>query len=112
MRSADLNDEQFHSAGISWHDMLLFHPAALPQYLIEVSDGMWECPCGNRSEFEGFLPCDTDGQLVQAVLGHWDGAMYVCERCGRIFSSDTMEVLGTASNRVMEENHPQSSSYF
>ncbi len=53
----------------------------------------WICICGNKPAGEGFYPCDKLGNKVDPV-GDW-GTLYVCDQCGRIIDSDTLEVVGS-----------------
>jgi len=89
---------------LGWIDLLLTHPAISTQYILEVADGVWECRCGNTSEFEGFDTCDEFGIVVEPVLGPWDGSLHLCGRCNRIINGDTLEVLAYASQEVAEVN--------
>lgn len=55
----------------------------------------WVCICGNRPHSDGFYPCDRNGKEVEPTeTSGWDGASYVCGRCGRIINQDTLEVMG------------------
>lgn len=52
----------------------------------------WLCICGTRPDFDGFYPCDRDGNEMKTVEGRED--LYVCARCGRIIKQDFLEVVG------------------
>jgi len=52
----------------------------------------WICLCGNRPDYDGFFPCDKDGNEMEPVKG-W-GNLYACGRCGRIINQFTLEVVG------------------
>lgn len=87
-----------------WTDLLLTHPAVTSQYILEIAEGVWECRCGNLTESEGFIPCNEDGLEVPEELGPWDGILRACQRCWQIINSDTLEVLGFASESVIDQN--------
>ncbi len=52
----------------------------------------WVCICGNTPLGNGFLPCDEDGKETVPDL-EWK-ELYVCNECGKIISSKTLEVVG------------------
>ena len=54
--------------------------------------GAWVCICGNRTDYDGFFPCDKDGNEMQPVQG-WVNVC-VCFRCGRIIDQQSLEVVG------------------
>lgn len=91
-------------SGLDWTDLLLAHPELTSQFILEVSDGVWECRCGNSTESEGFIACDDEGLEVPEELGPWDGILRVCQRCWRVINGDTLEVLGFASESVVAAN--------
>lgn len=96
---------------IHWTDLLLGHPELVAQYILEISDGQWECRCGNTHDHEGFEPCDEFGVEVAAELGPWDGALYVCTKCWRVISGDTLEILRVARPAVIDLNTEYRWSY-
>jgi len=89
---------------LDWTDLLLAHPADVPQYIIEIAEGEWECRCGNSSSSEGFRPARADGSLTLEVLGPWDGKTYACDRCGRVVDGDTLQILGHTSDGAWDAN--------
>ena len=56
----------------------------------------WICLCGNRTDSDGFFPCDNDGNEMIPEQG-W-GNLYVCGRCGRIIEQDSLEVVDRNPN--------------
>jgi hypothetical protein len=54
-------------------------------------NGEWICKCGNVSCYDGFSPCDLQGNEVEPIEGVWDGKHYKCERCGAIVNQETLE---------------------
>jgi hypothetical protein len=62
----------------------------------EGNEEAWICLCGNRTDYDGFLPCDKDGKEMVPAEG-WDN-LYVCDRCGRIIDQDSLEVVGQNPN--------------
>ncbi len=63
------------------------------KHLLEDVDA-WVCVCGNRPIYDGFSPCDKDGDEMEPSIGSdWEN-LYVCFGCGRIINSDTLEVVG------------------
>lgn len=53
------------------------------------------CACGNRPDVDGFYPCLDDGTVVSpTVSGPWQGRLYVCASCGRIYDQYTRAVTG------------------
>jgi hypothetical protein len=63
------------------------------EYLGDIKDA-WVCICGNKPDYQGFFPCDADGnEMVPDVQSDWAG-LYVCGRCGRIIKQETLEVIG------------------
>ena len=91
-------------SGLDWTDLLLAHPELTSQFILEVSDGVWECRCGNSTESEGFIACDEEGLEVPEELGPWDGVLRACQRCWRVINGDTLEVLRFASDSVVTAN--------
>lgn len=89
---------------LHWTDLLLAHPALTSEYILEIADGVWECRCGNTRDGEGFDTCDELGRVVEPVLGPWDGSLHLCTHCYRIINSDTLEILGSASEPIIEAN--------
>lgn len=55
------------------------------------------CICGNKSNTEGFYPCDEAG-LYQQPFGNWKN-IYACDRCGRIINKVTLQVVGKVAFR-------------
>lgn len=57
-------------------------------------DSDWpHCICNNSPDLDGFVPCLADGTPVEpAVDGPWDGKLYVCVRCGRVYNQETLVV--------------------
>lgn len=84
--------------------MLLAHPALTSDYILEIADGRWECRCGNTHDWEGFDTCDELGGVVESVLGPWDGSVHLCNRCYRVINGDTLEILGSAAESIIEAN--------
>ena len=93
-----------NSSGLHWTDLLLADIELVPQYILEISDGNWECRCGNSPDSDGFEACNELGELVPAELGPWDGVLQACTRCWRIINGDTLEILGLAKESVIETN--------
>ena len=60
------------------------------------NDEAWICICGNRPDYDGFFPCDKNGDEMAPVKG-WED-LYVCGRCGRIINQHSLEVLGQNPN--------------
>jgi len=89
---------------LHWTDLLLAHPALTPEYILEISDGSWECRCGNTQDFEGFETCTESGRFVEPELGPWDGSLHLCTRCHRVINGDTLEILRSASESIIEAN--------
>jgi hypothetical protein len=56
----------------------------------------WVCLCGNQPDYDGFFPCDEEGNEMEPVEG-WK-SLYVCFRCGRIIHQDSLEVVGRNGN--------------
>jgi hypothetical protein len=54
----------------------------------------WICLCGNRAHpmAETFHPCDAQGNPVESE--EWTTNWAVCDQCGRIIDSVTLEVVG------------------
>ncbi len=52
----------------------------------------WVCLCGNRPDYEGFFPCNEDGEPVEPTPAEWTTDCYVCDRCQRIINRYTGEV--------------------
>jgi hypothetical protein len=55
-------------------------------------DGL-QCLCGNEALLEGFFPCDEHGTLVEPTTEDWNGFLYRCDRCGRIFNQYSGAVI-------------------
>jgi len=53
----------------------------------------WICLCRNRSDLDGFFPCDKTGQNIEPIRGLWDEPLYRCDRCHRVIHADTREVV-------------------
>lgn len=49
--------------------------------VIEWNDD-YKCKCGNQSHYEGFHPCDREGNHVEPIPT-WEGH-YKCDRCNQI----------------------------
>ena len=101
------DSKQFDGGGsfeFHWTDLLLVASELVPQYILEISDGHWECRCGNSQDSEGFEACNEVGKLVPAELGPWDGVLQACIRCWRVVNGDTLEVLGFAEESSIEKN--------
>jgi hypothetical protein len=64
------------------------------EYIATEAEDMdaWLCICGNRPDFDGFYPCDREGNEMEPVEG-WED-LYVCARCGRIIKQNSLEVVG------------------
>ena len=103
------------AAWLMWHDnpqrtsvrkLVTFEADDKPEH-ITLEDGnedAWICVCGNEADSDGFWPCDTNGNGVTIDKdGPWDGILYVCAKCGRIFRQDTMEVVGLNPAPVLLE---------
>ncbi len=64
---------------------------------VQLEDGIddaWICLCGNTAFQEGFYTCLQDGEYVEPVAGgRWDGRLYRCDRCGRLFDQFTLAVV-------------------
>ena len=58
------------------------------------NDEGWICLCGNTPASDGFYPCDEHGNEMDPTKGSGWVNLYVCTRCGRIISQDTLEVVG------------------
>ena len=58
----------------------------------------WICVCGNRPTCDGFYPCDQSGRQVEPDKA-WIQPLYVCDRCGRIVNSETLEVVGERAEK-------------
>ena len=93
-----------NSSELHWTDLLLADIDLVPQYILEISDGQWECRCGNSQNSDGFEACNELGELVPAVLGPWDGVLQACTRCWRVVNGDTLEVLGFADETAIGMN--------
>jgi hypothetical protein len=52
----------------------------------------WICICGNRPNYDGFFPCNQNGDEMNPGKG-WED-LYVCGRCGRIINQHSLEVVG------------------
>ena len=52
----------------------------------------WICLCGNTPVADGFYPCDQEGNEMEPVAG-WND-LYVCAKCGRIISQNTLDIVG------------------
>ena len=52
----------------------------------------WVCICGNETSDDAFYPCDEKGNEAEPDSG-WSG-LYVCLRCGRMISPDSLRVVG------------------
>ena len=66
------------------------------KYIMTLADDAdaWLCLCGNQPDFDGFYPCDRQGNEVEPVEG-WED-LYVCARCGRVIKQESLEVIGQA----------------
>lgn len=93
-----------NSSVLDWTDLLLADIELIPQYILEITDGQWECRCGNSQDSDGFEACSEIGGLVPAELGPWDGALQACIRCWRVINGDTLEILGFAEDSAIEKN--------
>lgn len=100
------NDYSGHSESsmLDWTDFLLADVELVPRYILEITEGHWECRCGNSQSSDGFEPCNEIGELVPAELGPWDGALQACIRCWRVINGDTLEILGFAELSTIEKN--------
>jgi len=56
----------------------------------------WICQCGNRTDSDGFFPCDKDGNEMVPSEG-WEN-LHVCARRGRIIDQDSLEVVDRNSS--------------
>ncbi len=102
-----ISREQFEEGSypdFDWTDLLLAIGELVPEYILEVHDGHWECRCGNSTNAEGFDACNEFGKLIPAELGPWDGALQVCIRCWRIIDGNTLQVLGFAETSTIAAN--------
>jgi hypothetical protein len=63
------------------------------------NDEAWICLCGNQPHYDGFFPCDKNGNEMVPAEGWQD--LYVCTRCGRIIDQNTLEVIGKNPNFVL-----------
>jgi hypothetical protein len=52
----------------------------------------WICICDNRTDSDGFFPCNKNGDEMEPSDG-WED-LYVCGRCGRIIDQHSLEVKG------------------
>jgi hypothetical protein len=69
-------------------------------------DAGWECPCGNTSDKSGFMPSDSAGNFTpldpDSGETGWGSEYGTCERCGRIVSEKTLEVVGRNEEAVLK----------
>lgn len=56
--------------------------------------GEWICFCKNTPQYDGFYPCDPDGNEVEPTPEEWTTNWYVCTRCGRMIDQQTLRVVG------------------
>lgn len=52
------------------------------------------CLCGNTVREKGFYPCDVEGKIVESTPTEWITNWVVCDECGRMIDSLTLEVAG------------------
>ena len=55
-------------------------------------EDMCICLCGNLPGYQGFHPCDAEGNDVEPQ-SDWKN-LILCEHCGRVINQDTLEVVG------------------
>lgn len=72
---------------------------------IQTRDDAWLCLCGNIDSYEGFWPCDKNGnEMVPSIDSDWDD-LYVCGDCSRIINQETLEVIGqNPEHRRLDEH--------
>lgn len=87
-----------------WTDMLLAHPALTREYIIEEASDWWVCRCGNKPDGDGFASCSEIGERCEPTIGEWDGKHWLCETCYRVIDGDTLEVIATCSQDVVNKN--------
>jgi len=63
----------------------------------------WICLCGNTGLYEGFYPCNSEGELVEPTPEDWTTDCYVCEQCGRIIRQSDREVVGVRFHNTLTE---------
>jgi len=86
---------------LHWTDMLL---ADTNEYIVEEASDWWVCRCGNQPDGDGFASCSQIGERCEPTIGEWDGKYWLCESCYRIIDGDTLEVVGTCSQDVVNKN--------
>lgn len=53
--------------------------------IIEFSEEIQECKCGNNDRGEGFFPCLENGEIIEPTLDSGWKDLYKCVRCGQIY---------------------------
>ena len=80
--------------------MLSLHPKPRAEHITNPQDDTREdwatCPCGNRPDLHGYVPCDDEGNEVEPVPGGLWTDLWVCRSCGRIWHEESGLVLGRA----------------
>jgi hypothetical protein len=86
-----------------WTDMLLAPPETVSDYIVEDGMDWWVCKCGNQPDSDGFSPCTNIGARCEPD-DNWEGTHYLCERCFRIIDQHTLQIMGTPSEEVIQQN--------
>lgn len=64
------------------------------------------CQCNNTPDMDGFSSCLADGTPIEPA-GDWDGKLYVCLRCGRVYDQTTLVVVRHVDvDKVIQELDP------
>lgn len=83
--------------------MLLAPPETVSDYIVEDGMDWWVCKCGNQPDSDGFSPCSNIGARCEPD-DNWEGTHYLCERCFRIIDQHTLQIMGTPSEEVIQQN--------
>lgn len=83
--------------------MLLAPPQSITDYIVEDGQDWWVCKCGNKPDLEGYSPCSSTGARCEPDKS-WDETYYLCERCFRIIDQHTLQIMGTPSEEVIQQN--------
>lgn len=65
---------------------------------IQDMGGVWSCVCGNDPGIAGFGHFH-DG--TEATETNWNGTLWYCKNCFRVFDGTSLIVVGTSSHELM-----------
>lgn len=76
------------------------------EYIEQDEEDIWHCLCGNSTCWDGFYPCDLNGNEVEPTPELWTTDLYICPDCGRIFQQSDGKVVGMRITPFADKDEP------